>query len=78
MFSKNKVLKIVGFPFRVLYKLNMHWILGIDIPDTFKIDFGFQIYHGKGLAIKSMTVIGKNVIVRHNATIGNAIKIEVV
>lgn len=74
LFSKNKVLKIVGFPFRVLYKLNMQWILGIDIPDTTKIDFGFQIYHGQGLVINSMTIIGKNVIVRHNTTIGNAIK----
>lgn len=73
-FSKNRILRFIGFPLRILYKVNIQWILGIDIPDSTSIGFGFNVYHGQGLIINSSTIIGKNVIVRHNTTIGNAKK----
>lgn len=72
--TKNWFLRIIGIPFRLLYKLNIQWLLGIDIPDTTKIDFGFQVMHGQGLAINGETIIGRNVLVRQNTTIGNARK----
>lgn len=71
-FTKNKLLKITGFPIRLFYKIIVQWLLGIDIDDTTKIGFGFNVYHGQSLIINSNTIIGKNVIVRHNTTIGNA------
>ena len=71
-FTKNKILKILGFPIRLLYKILFQWVLGIDIDDTTKIGFGFNVYHGQSLIINSATIIGKNVIVRHNTTIGIA------
>lgn len=71
-FTKNKFLRFVGFPIRILYKLNIQWILGIDVPDSTSIGFGFNVYHGQGLIINCKTVIGNNVIVRHNTTIGNS------
>ena len=71
-FSKNKALKIIGLPIRLLYKITIQWILGIDIDDTTHIGFGFNVYHGQGLIINRATIIGKNLLVRHNTTIGNS------
>jgi putative colanic acid biosynthesis acetyltransferase WcaB len=71
-FLKNKFLKIIGFPVRLLYKVLFQWILGIDIPDQTKIGKGFDVYHGQGLIINSATIIGENVTVRQNTTIGNS------
>jgi putative colanic acid biosynthesis acetyltransferase WcaB len=71
-FTKNIVLKILGFPIRIFYKILFNWIFGIDIPDSTKIGKGFNVYHGQGLVINSQTIIGKNVIVRQNTTIGNS------
>jgi putative colanic acid biosynthesis acetyltransferase WcaB len=73
-FTKNNVLKILGFPIRIFYKILFNWIFGIDIPDSTKIGKGFNVYHGQGLVINAQTVIGNNVIVRQNTTIGNAHK----
>jgi serine acetyltransferase len=73
-FSKNIILKIIGFPIRTIYKIFFQWILGFDIPDSTSIGFGFNVYHGQSLIINENTIIGENVIVRHNTTIGNAIK----
>jgi putative colanic acid biosynthesis acetyltransferase WcaB len=71
-FNKNFMLKIIGFPIRIFYKILFNWIFGIDIPDSTKIGKGFNVYHGQGLVINSQTIIGKNVIVRQNTTIGNS------
>ena len=72
IFNKNKILKLLGFPIRAFYKLIFQWFLGIDIPDRTKIDEGFNMFHGQGLIISGDTVIGKNVMVRQNTTIGNS------
>lgn len=48
-FSKNIILKFLGFPIRILYKILFQWILGIDVDDTTKIGFGFNVYHGQSL-----------------------------
>lgn len=71
-FVKNKFLKIIGFPVRLLYKVLFQWVLGIDIPDQTKIGKHFNVYHGQGLIINSATIIGENVMVRQNTTIGNS------
>ena len=72
-FTKNKSLKIIGLPIRMLYKLVINYILGIDIHDETTIGSNFQVFHGHGLVIHKNTIIGNNVIVRQNTTIGSAI-----
>lgn len=72
LFSRNVILKILGLPIRLLYKIIVQWVLGIDIPDQTKIGKGFKVFHGQGLIISNLTIIGNNVTVRHNTTIGNA------
>jgi len=73
-FTKNKFLKIFGFPIRVFYKIIINYIIGIDIHDETIIGKNFQVYHGYGLVIHKDTIIGNNVIVRQNTTIGNSIE----
>jgi len=70
--TKYTVLKIIGFPIRLFYKFHIQWVLGIDIPDTTQIGKNLELFHGQGLVIHSATIIGDNVILRHNTTIGNA------
>ena len=71
-FTKNSFLRILGLPIRLTYKLLIQWVLGIDIPDTLKIGKNFKIYHGQGLIVHKNSVIGDNVTLRHNTTIGVA------
>jgi putative colanic acid biosynthesis acetyltransferase WcaB len=71
-FTRNLLLKIIGFPIRIIYTILIQWLLGIDIPDTTKIGRNLQVFHGQGLVVHKDTIIGKNVILRHNTTIGIA------
>lgn len=64
------VLKILGSPFRILYNFFFRWIIGIDIPDKTELGAGFMVFHGQGLIIHGDCVLGNNVLVRHNTTIG--------
>ena len=73
-FSRNKIMRIIGFPIRLFYTFFVQWMMGIDIYDTTQIGRGFNVYHGQGLIISSSVIIGENVIVRQNTTIGNANK----
>ncbi len=69
-FTRNKVLYIIGSPVWLLYRFIFRWLLGIDIPEKVNIGKGFVVCHGIGLIIHPGTVIGKNVLVHHNTTIG--------
>ena len=73
-FSSSFFLKIIGIPIRIFYKILIQWVFGIDIPDTTKIGKGFKLYHGQGLIIHKDVIIGDNVSLRHNTTIGEAHK----
>ena len=69
-FTSNKLLRTVGLPIRLIYKIIFQWILGIDIPDRLKFGNNFNVFHGQGLIIHADVIIGNNVTVRHNTTIG--------
>ena len=71
-FTKNLVLKIIGFPIRFLYKVIIEWLIGIEIPDCTKIGKGFKVFHGQSLVINKETIIGDFVTIRQSTTIGNS------
>lgn len=71
-FTKSKLLRIIGFPIRLLYRIGVNWILGIDVPDTVRMGKNVIVWHGIGVIIHPKTIIGDNVTIRHNTTIGNA------
>lgn len=71
-FSKSILLRIVGFPIRVFYKIMFDWLFGIDVKDSTRIGYGFNVFHGHGLVIGADVIIGDYVKVRQCTTIGNA------
>jgi len=68
-FTKNQILRIVGLPIRILYKI-LKVIFAIDLSDKTRIGKNFKIDHGFGLVINYKTVIGNNVRLRNSTTIG--------
>lgn len=58
--------------FRLLYGIYSLNILGIEMPIGTKIGKGFTLYHGgRGSVINPYTVIGNDVVLRQNTTIGS-------
>ena len=68
--TRNKFLNVLFIGFRIIFKL-MNILLSIDISEKTSIGKNFRIDHGQGLVINHKTIIGDNVIVRQNTTIGN-------
>jgi len=58
-------------PYLVFYRVFVEWILCIELPWNTQIGKGLCLYHGQGLVVNDGTIIGKDVILRHNTTIGN-------
>lgn len=71
-FTMNKILYIIGFPVWIIYRIIFNWILGIDIHEKTRIGKNFVIWHGMGLVVNPSAIIGNNVTLRNNTTIGNA------
>ena len=56
----------------VLYVLYSEYVLGCEIKSSTKIGDGFEIFHGaRGSVVSPTTVIGNNVSLRQNTTIGS-------
>lgn len=70
-FTKNKTLRLIGFPYRLYYKVVFNYLLGIDIPDTLNVGFALNVFHGHSIVINSKSIIGNFVTIRQNTTIGN-------
>lgn len=71
-FTKNRILYIIGIPVWLLYRLLFRWILGIDVPETVTIGKNFILCHGIGVVINPGVIIGNNVKIHQNTTIGSA------
>jgi len=69
--NKNKFLRLIGIPIRILYKLIIEFIMSVEIPDKSKIGKSFNIYHGIGIVINANCIIGDNVSIRQNTTLGS-------
>lgn len=61
---------LLGIPYLVFYRLTVEWVLGIELPWNTQVGPGLRLYHGMGLVVNDQTVIGRNVALRHNTTIG--------
>lgn len=71
-FTKNRFLYILGCPIWIIYRFIFNWVLGIDIHEGTKIGKNFVIWHGMGLVVNPSTIIGDDVTLRNNTTIGSA------
>ena len=67
------MLYLLGSPVWLLYRFVFRWLLGIDVPERVTIGSGCVVCHGIGLIINPNVVIGNNVKLHHNTTIGSAV-----
>jgi len=70
--KKNPVKRILGRLIGSIYAFYTGWILGIDLSYSTKIGNGLKIFHGFGIVIHADAILGKNVVIRQNTTIGQA------
>ena len=73
---KNKFALILYAPIILVYKLITDLILGCEIPVSTKIGKGLIIHHGRALVLNKHVVIGDNVTLKHNTTIGNKLSLD--
>jgi putative colanic acid biosynthesis acetyltransferase WcaB len=69
--KRNPFYFIIGIFFRLFYKFQIQWIMGIDLAEKTKVGKGLCIFHGQGLVVNEDSVLGEYVTLRHNTTIGN-------
>ena len=66
-----RVTRALTAPYRLLYRLIVDWVMGIDIPCRVTIGRGVVFYHSVGIVINERVTIGDGCIIRHGVTIGN-------
>jgi Serine acetyltransferase len=71
-----RLLRTTLLPLRLIYRVVVDWILGIDIPCRTKLGRRIVIYHGHALVINEGAIIGDDCILRHCVTIGNKLTAE--
>jgi putative colanic acid biosynthesis acetyltransferase WcaB len=70
MQTNNILTKLLIYFFKFFYKFIIQWYLSIDIPLKTKIGHNFQLFHGLGVVIHQDVILGNNIILRQNTTIG--------
>jgi serine acetyltransferase len=68
----SKSARIILIPYLLFYKFVVEWLFCVEIPPKLKVGKGLMIYHGFGIVIHEKCIIGENVKIRHNTTIGNS------
>ncbi|MVA75303.1 serine acetyltransferase [Auraticoccus sp. F435] len=58
-------------PVGVLYRLLVEWFLGVEIPWRTRIGRRLRVLHGVGIVVNDGAVLGDDVVLRQNVTIGN-------
>lgn len=68
----NRVMYLIGLPILVLYKFITIFLYGFELHEKTKVGKNLKIYHrGHSTIINPCTVIGNNVEIRQNTTIGS-------
>lgn len=71
VFNRYLVTKIIFFPYFMLYRFWVEWVLGIELPRKTTVGKGLSLYHGQALVVNKGTVIGDNCVLRNSTTIGH-------
>lgn len=70
--TKNRFVYLLTAPLWLTYRFVFRWILEIDIPERVKLGKCCIVNHGIGLVINPQCIIGDNVRLHQNTTIGTA------
>lgn len=65
-----RVVRFLGAPVRILYKICVEFVMGIELPDRVEAGPGLAIFHGVGLVVNARAKLGSDVTLRQNTTIG--------
>jgi putative colanic acid biosynthesis acetyltransferase WcaB len=66
----SKLCRILSAPISLAYKIIFDYLMCIHIPPSTRIGGGLVVYHGFGIVINETAIIGDNVTIRQNVTIG--------
>jgi putative colanic acid biosynthesis acetyltransferase WcaB len=69
--NRYTVTKIIFYPYLMLYRYFVEWLLCIELPRKLTIGKGLSLYHGQALVVNKDTVIGENCVLRNSTTIGH-------
>jgi putative colanic acid biosynthesis acetyltransferase WcaB len=62
---------LLGIPYLAFYRLQVEWILGIELRFKTRVGPRLRLFHGQALVVHETTVIGADCILRQSTTIGN-------
>ena len=65
------VLRLLGVPIRIIYRLIAEFLYGIELSDKCIVGPGLRIDHGTALVVNPRTIIGLGVTLKNSTTIGN-------
>jgi len=68
--AQSGMLRLIGVPYCVVYRIVFAWILGIELPLRSSVGPGLKLFHGQGLVVHERVEIGSGVVLRHCTTIG--------
>ena len=63
--------RVWAIPVGIVYRLAVEWVLSVEIPWGTVIGRRLRVFHGAGIVINDRTVIGDDVTIRQNVTLGN-------
>ena len=63
--------RLAAIPIGIAYRLVVEWVLGIEIPWKTRIGRRLRVLHGVGIVLNDATVLGDDVVLRQNVTLGN-------
>ncbi|MEO6520882.1 MAG: serine acetyltransferase [Mucilaginibacter sp.] len=69
--NRHTLLKIIFFLYLIWYRVNIEWILGVELPRKLTAGKGLIIYHGQALVVNQGVVLGENCVLRNSVTIGH-------
>ncbi len=70
---RGTVLRWIGFPYLVFYRIMVEWILGVEIPPLTRVGKSFAVHHGQGIVVNNRAIIGDDCIIRQGVTLGNRV-----
>jgi len=71
LINRSMILKVIFYPYLLLYRYWVDWVWGIELPRKLTVGKGLSLYHGHALVINQGVVIGNNCSLRNSTTIGH-------
>lgn len=63
--------RLWAYPIGIVYRVVIEWILGVEIPWGTPVGRRLRVFHGIGIVINDRSILGDDVTLRQNITIGN-------